>query len=71
MVIAYKNLSWFRQNNDKVIQGRQDWYSVLSWTFLISAARDIEDIAAVVEQDCLAPTPSHTAVSPTPVMPFP
>jgi len=70
IVNARTNPTWFHQNNGRVIQGRLDWYSVIPLTLVISDTTEVEDFAAVFEQDAVLKTaaPSRTpTMSPTPV----
>ena len=63
MVNARTNSSWYHTNNGKVIQGRQDWYSVIPMTLIISDMADLQDVSSSANEP--VPIPAWT-VAPTP-----
>jgi hypothetical protein len=70
IVNARTNPDWYHQSNGKIIQGRQDWYSTIPLTLVISNTTELEEIFSV-PTPAATPTSATTAYGPTqsPIVP--
>jgi hypothetical protein len=60
IVNARTNPGWYHQSNGKIIQGRQDWYSTIPLTLVISnTTTELEEIPVA------APTPTMDPTAPS------
>jgi len=54
IVNARTNASWFHENNGKILQGREEWYSIIPLTLVISDTARLEDVSNTFGEDSVA-----------------